>query len=246
MSATAVATIDDKREAALLKAIGLDRVPVEQRELALNIATRYDLDLMLKHLVLVDGRPYITRDGLLHIAHRSGVFDGIEVTDPEEHDGYWHARATVFRKDMSRGFAYPGRYPVKGRNATFGPEMATKVAEVMALRRAFDVSAPVAEERWDLDTGEALLEPRQPVPLAAKVASRRADIEARLPDEPQALPVASGEVEADVPPAPSPDPEATETLVQCESVSPYEGGAQCRLQAGHQANHKSSSRETWQ
>ena len=61
-----------KRKAALLRAIGLDRVPDEQRELALNIAQRYDLDLMLQHLVLVDGRPYITRDGLLHVAHRSG------------------------------------------------------------------------------------------------------------------------------------------------------------------------------
>ena len=65
-------TPEARRKLALLKAVGLDRVPPEQRELALAIAKRYDLDLMLKHLVLVDGRPYVTRDALLHIAHRSG------------------------------------------------------------------------------------------------------------------------------------------------------------------------------
>ena len=79
---------EQRRQTAILKAIGLDRVPPEQRELALGIAKRYELDLMLKHLVLVDGKPYITRDGLLHVAHRSGQLDGIDVTDPELDDGY--------------------------------------------------------------------------------------------------------------------------------------------------------------
>ena len=67
---------------ALLKAIGLDRAAPEQRELAIHIADRYGLDLMLKHLVLIDGKPYVTRDALLHIAHRSGQFDGISTTTP--------------------------------------------------------------------------------------------------------------------------------------------------------------------
>lgn len=155
MTDTAVVPIDREREAkrgqALLKAIGLDRVPPEQREIALAIAKRYELDLLLKHLVLVDGRPYITRDGLLHVAHRSGQLDGIEVTDAElvklEGVGeFWRAKASVYRKDMSRPFTYQGRYPAKGGNQRYAPEMAVKVAEVMALRRAFDVSAPVIEE----------------------------------------------------------------------------------------------------
>lgn len=147
---------DTKRQQALLKAVGLDRVPPEQRELAMAIADRYGLDLLLKHLVLVDGRPYITRDGLLHIAHRSGAFDGMEVTDPTIVDigpeKCWTARCSVYRRDMTRPFTYAGRYPTKGGNQRFAPEMAVKVSEVMALRRAFDVSAPVLEERWDLDT----------------------------------------------------------------------------------------------
>jgi hypothetical protein len=169
---------EHKRQLALLKAVGLDRLQPEQRELALNLARRYDLDLLLKHLVLIDGRPYITRDGLLHIAHRSGVFDGIETTEPELVGAYWRATAAVYRKDMSRPFRYSGRYPEKGKNAAYGPEMATKVAEVAALRRAFDVSAPTVEERWeDVEVPEPAPKPD----LRAKVAQQKAQLPAADP-----------------------------------------------------------------
>lgn len=171
---------DRKRGQALLKAIGLDKVPPEQREIALAIAKRYELDLLLKHLVLVDGRPYITRDGLLHVAHRSGVLDGIEVTDAEvvtipDVGAFWRASCSVYRKDMSRPFTYSGRYPTKGGNQRYAPEMAVKVAEVMALRRAFDVSAPVMEERWDVDPSSVVAVEPEP-PLAETVAARKAAI----------------------------------------------------------------------
>ena len=164
---------EQRRQQAVLKAIGLDRVPPEQRELALAIAKRYELDLMLKHLVLVDGRPYVTRDGLLHVAHRSGQLDGIEVTDPVLDDRFWRARCSVYRKDMSHPFVYAGRYPAAGGNQKFAPEMAVKVAEVMALRRAFDISAPVIEERWDRDD----ITPAEPEPtITDAIAAKRAAI----------------------------------------------------------------------
>lgn len=175
---TAIATVPsvtDPRELALLKAVGLDRVSPEQRELALNIAQRYELDLLLKHLVMIDGRPYITRDGLLHVAHRSGALDGIETTDPVLLDGYWRASCSVYRKDMSRPFTYAGRYPEKGQNAKFAPEMAVKVAEVMSLRRAFDVAAPSVEERWDLDV--PIPDPAPKTTLAERAAAKRAEVE---------------------------------------------------------------------
>jgi hypothetical protein len=178
----------DPRELALLKAIGLDRVAPEQRELALNIAQRYELDLMLKHLVLIDGRPFITRDGLLHIAHRSGQLDGIETSEPIEVEGYWRATCSVYRKDMSRAFTYSGRYPVKGKNAAFGPEMAVKVAESMALRRAFDVAAPAADERWDTDV--PTVEPTAPRQTLAEVAAatRQRVVEPEPVDEAESVP----------------------------------------------------------
>jgi hypothetical protein len=189
-TATAVtATVEDrdhKRSLALLKAVGLDRVQPEQRELALAIAKRYDLDLMLKHLVLIDGRPYITRDALLHVAHRSGQLDGIEVTDPVVVDDFWRATCSVYRKDMSRPFTYAGRYPTKGGNQKFAPEMAVKVAESMALRRAFDVSAPTAEERWDAEVPQAAPEP--PRSLAERVAEKAAEVATSAAPEPSTAP----------------------------------------------------------
>jgi hypothetical protein len=165
---------EDNRSVALLKAIGLDRLAPEQRELALNIANRYDLDLLLKHLVMIDGRPYITRDGLLHIAHRSGAFDGIETTEPTLVDGFWRSTCSVYRKDMSHPFTYAGRYPEKGQNAKFAPEMAVKVGEVMSLRRAFDVAAPTLEERWDIEP--VAVEAAKPLTLAEKVAEKAAAV----------------------------------------------------------------------
>jgi hypothetical protein len=162
--ATAIATVPsvtDPRELALLK--------------ALNIAQRYDLDLLLKHMVLIDGRPYVTRDGLLHIAHRSGQLDGIETTEPTVVDDYWRSTCSVYRKDMSRPFTYTGRYPTKGGNAKFAPEMAVKVGEVMALRRAFDVAAPAAEERWDQDI--PVVDPQPKPSLAERAAQKRAEVE---------------------------------------------------------------------
>ena len=171
---TVTAPDDTRRRVALLKAVGLDRLAPEQRELALNLSERYGLDLLLKHLVLIEGRAYVTRDGLLHIAHRSGVFDGMEVTLPVLDGDYWRATCSVYRKDMSRPFTYSGRYPAKGGNQKFAPEMAVKVAEVQALRRAFDVSAPTAEERWDLEAPET--EPAVKPTLAQVAEAKRATI----------------------------------------------------------------------
>lgn len=171
---------DTRRRVALLKAVGLDKLAPEQRELALNLSERYGLDLLLKHLVLIEGRAYITRDGLLHIAHRSGVLDGIEVTEPRLDGEFWRATCSVYRRDMTRPFTYGGRYPAKGGNARFAPEMAIKVAEVMALRRAFDVSAPTAEERWDLDMPDP--EPVERPTIAQRVEAKAAAIAADAPE----------------------------------------------------------------
>jgi hypothetical protein len=110
-----------------------------------------------KHLIVIPkAGPYITRDGWLHIAHRimdshgQPVFDGLEVLDEWDTDTHWCAKVAAWRKDMSHPFTYRGRYPHRGSNAQYGPEMAVKVAEVAALRRAFPVAGVGAwEERWE-------------------------------------------------------------------------------------------------
>lgn len=174
----ATTTPEEEKRVALLRAVGFDRLNDAQRELALAIANRYDLDPMLKHLVMISGRPYITRDGLLHVAHKSGQLDGIETTEPVlGDDGYWRSSASVFRKDMSRAFTYTGRYPAKGGgNAAYAPEMAVKVGEVMALRRAFDIAAPTAEERWDEEQTTAPSAPPPPTSLTARISERASSI----------------------------------------------------------------------
>lgn len=219
---------DEKRGIALLKAIGLDKVQPEQRELALAIADRYALDLMLKHLVLIEGKPYITRDGLLHIAHRSGVFDGIEVTPPTKVDRYWRATCSVFRKDMTRPFTYPGRFPVGAKN---DEEMAVKVAESMALRRAFDVSAATVDERWANDDEPVDAPEATPRPSLAELAHAKAQAVAQ-PEPAASFDPGEG---ASVDPVPDAAP------TSCGD-SPADGlmaGAICILDAGHAGAHKS-------
>lgn len=226
---------DDKRSIALLKAVGLDKLQPEQRELALNIAARYDLDLLLKHLVIIEGRAYITRDGLIHVAHRSGVFDGIEVEPAVKVDGYWRSMCSVYRKDMSRPFTYPGRYPASGGNAKYNEEMAVKVAEVAALRRAFDVSAPTVEERWDDAEAEVPAEAPKARSLAELARERRESLE---PTEPAAQADPAPVTEAVVYDA-TPEPRAT--VVACGEVA-QDGlmtGAVCVLKPDHAGAHKS-------
>lgn len=263
---TSDAVDDRRRRAALLKALGLDKSPPEQVELVMAIAKRYELDPLLKHVILVEGRPYLTRDGLLWIAHRSGVLDGIEVTEPAivtlpGVGEFWRAVCTVWRKDMSKPFTYTGRYPTKGGNQRFAPEMAVKVAESMALRRAFNVSAPAFDERWDLATTQADVDavsvPQQPPrTLAERVAERR-------PSGPPAVGIAAG-------PSPDEDDEVTQSMgvarltqkeatpppaddlvsgledeLVCgdEDASPMALGY-CELLPGHRGYHKSEN-GTW-
>ena len=116
------------------------------------VAQRYDLDPLLKHVIVIPkGGVYITRDGLLHVAHRSGQLDGIVVEQEptlSEDGKEWTCRVTVYRKDMRHGFTFPGRYPANGGNRDYPQEMALKAAEAHALRRAFDVTGlPTLDEQ---------------------------------------------------------------------------------------------------
>lgn len=134
----------------ILKALGIDPSnPTHQA--ALLVADKYQLDPILKHVIVIAGKGlYITRDGYLHIAHRSGQLDGIEVIDEGENATHWWAKVAVYRRDMGRPFTYTGRYPKAGSNKQFGPEMAITRAETMALRRAFNVAGLGAkDEQWE-------------------------------------------------------------------------------------------------
>lgn len=123
----------------------------DQLKLVLGICERYNFDPLLKHVVIISGSIYVTRDGLMHIAHASGQLDGMEVEATRDEEGLWTATCRVWRKDMSRPFVY-STYQSEQQNAsspvwkTAPRAMTIKTAEVACLRRAFDVSLGGAEE----------------------------------------------------------------------------------------------------
>lgn len=150
----AIATLPDRetRDRLLAKAI-MKGGTREQVELVVSICDMYGLEPLLKHLVLINGAPYITRDGLLHVAHRSGNFDGIEVEYHQSQNGEWSATCTVWRKNSQRPIRYTAfeseHKPKDASRSAWGQyprAMLGKCSEVMALRRAFDVSLGAVEE----------------------------------------------------------------------------------------------------
>lgn len=164
----AVATIESAGvqvdHQAILKTLNLNPRDPNTQALLL-VCERYQLDPLLKHMVLIQGSPYITRDGYLAIAHRSGVFDGMEVLEQSSDQSHFTAKVAVYRKDMGRPFTFIGRYPKSSRMAKdYGPEMAVKVAEVQALRRAFNVTGVgAADERWDAEASPSPVVDERPV-----------------------------------------------------------------------------------
>lgn len=135
----------------LLSDLVMKGATAEQVELVVNICNRYGFDPLLKHVVLIQGTLYVTRDGLLDNAHRSGRFDGIRVTAEQDKSGKWLATATVWVKGMAHPVEYTAYQPEHENPSSpawkKSPRaMTVKCAEVMALKRAFNVSLGTAEE----------------------------------------------------------------------------------------------------
>ena len=136
-------------DADTLRYLGLDPDDVASRALVL-IADRYQLDPLLGEVQLIAAKGgaakvYVTRDGLVAIAHRSGQLDGISVEEMRRNttnDG-WTVYVSVFRKDCSHPFRYGAQCKdtEPQARAGFGLEQALARAERRALRRAFAVTA---------------------------------------------------------------------------------------------------------
>ena len=158
------------------------------------VAQRYDLDPLLKHVIVIPkGGVYITRDGLLHVAHRSGQLDGIVVEQEptlSEDGKEWVSRVSVFRKDMGHPFTFPGRYSTTGGNREYAQEMSLKAAEAHALRRAFDVTGIPALDEQRTDA---------PAPSGgglAAVVAERTELQAPADEQDDALPIEGEYVES--------------------------------------------------
>jgi hypothetical protein len=144
---------------------------------------------------------------------------------------------------MTRPFRYYGRYPEKGKNRDFGPEMATKVAEVMALRRAFDVSAPVVEERWDRDLPEP---PVAPQSLTERVAQKRNALAANhepqvtVAHAPYPTPAQIEDGEPDVLDEPMTEAESAAIPLMCGHEDKSLDTGECELLPGHSGPHRNA------
>jgi hypothetical protein len=125
-----------------LKYLGLDPNDVKARAIVLA-CQRYGLDPLLGHIDFYKNRLYISRDGMLHVAHESGQLDGIVVEEQRQSEHGWSATVTVWRKDMSHPFTYKGGCGIDEPQAVqgHGAEMALARAERRALRRAFNIPA---------------------------------------------------------------------------------------------------------
>jgi hypothetical protein len=141
--------------AELLRIVGLDpRNPLAHALVA--VARRYGLDPLLGEIAIIrqSQRPYITRDGYLAIAHRSGKFDGMEVpaADPHREGSEWIARVAIWRKDMAHPFTFPGW----GEMSDHGRDMAITRSERRGLKHAFNVRTPAgfAEDEYDVRVWE--------------------------------------------------------------------------------------------
>ncbi len=157
-----------KEQIELIKRTVAKGASDDELKLFLHLASRYDLDPFTRQIWFIkygdDAHIFTGRDGFLHIAHRSGAFNGMNTTLREEpvpfeikfynkREKRWEALkkpsqfvavCTVFRKDMEQPFKCEvweseystgqGLWPTKRR------VMIQKVAEASTLRRAFDIS----------------------------------------------------------------------------------------------------------
>lgn len=136
-------------DADTLRYLGLDPDDVASRALVL-VADRYRLDPLLGEIRLIGvkgaaAQVYVTRDGLVAIAHRSGQLDGIVVEEMRRNttnDG-WTAYVAVYRKDCGHPFRYGAQCKdtEPQARAGYGLEQAVARGERRALKRAFAVTA---------------------------------------------------------------------------------------------------------
>jgi hypothetical protein len=113
--------------------------------LVVLLADRYGLDPLLNHVEVLKTKAgpklYITRDGYLDIAHRSGQLDGIVLDEVRRGNTGWAATVSIWRKDMRYPFTYSAGCGDDEAQAEAGngEEMAIARAERRALKRAFPV-----------------------------------------------------------------------------------------------------------
>lgn len=136
----------------LVRNLILKNATDDQLKLVLAICDRYGFDPLLKHVALISGSIYVTRDGLLHVAHSNSAFNGFSRPEyDKDENGKWIVTLAVYRKDIEHPFwatAYQSEHenPNSPIWRTHGRLMTLKCAQVLGMRLAFDVSLTGVEE----------------------------------------------------------------------------------------------------
>jgi len=197
MDSKSLMTMD---EDTMLQRVEMARFPQQldtQGKLMLaKVAITYGFDPLMGEVMIYQGRPFVSIDGRYRMAQETGNLDGVEsrpANKQEREDweipaGDYFFRAEVYVKGASRPFVGWGRVRTdeQGKSKGFAPidtnpqRMAEKRAEAQALRKAFHIPLPSAEDIGtaedmpaakvrvvDVTTGE-IKEPEPPEPASKK------------------------------------------------------------------------------
>ena len=169
----------------VLRALKLDPELVHSRALIL-VANRYNLDPLLRQVRLIPSadagtfEPYIGRDGMVQIAHRSGHLDGMVTDELRRGETGFACTFSVWRNDMSHAFTYRagcGHHEYQAKRG-WGAEQALARAERRALIRAFAIPtsdvvlAEDVEQMERIDPSAITVDEPTPEELAAYEAAR--------------------------------------------------------------------------
>jgi hypothetical protein len=102
MAGTTLELYTPEKQKEVLQLLGISG-PSNHLQLLFQLGEKYQLDILTKEITLIPGKgPFIGVWGRLHIAHRSGKLDGLEMDDEWETDKHYCVRVIVWRKDMGR------------------------------------------------------------------------------------------------------------------------------------------------
>jgi phage recombination protein Bet len=153
---------DWKDDLQLVKDLTAKSCSDSEFKLLVHMANEYGLNPLKREIWAVKysynpAQIFVSRDGFLSIAHKSGQFNGMETTFDEvkldDNKKDLTATCVVYRKDMDHPIkvtVYQSEYDSKMSVWKTKPRtMLQKVAESQALRRAFNVDGVYSPEEFD-------------------------------------------------------------------------------------------------
>jgi phage recombination protein Bet len=157
---------DWKDDLQLVKDLTAKSCSDNEFKLLVHMANEYGLNPLKREIWAVKysyspAQIFVSRDGFLSIAHKSGQFNGMETkfetTTTKDSNGKelneLTATCTVYRKDMEKPISvtvFLSEYDSKQSVWKTKPRtMLQKVAESQALRRAFNVDGVYSPEEFD-------------------------------------------------------------------------------------------------